>query len=161
MHALLWVQRGLIYRVPGHRFHSRKIHKRRTYQVRTRTRYHTKYHASCTRTRYHIKYHASCKYRTYKTPKYVPYVAVGCAHLPVSDALAAEYNSTCSSMQYRTPTAIIRNWKAGPGWVSYLRTGVFYLKFSTITTLEFLMFLRISACLSYCSCSYYILRSRL
>lgn len=33
---------------------------------------------------------------------------------------------------------LIRNRKPGPGWVSYLRWGVFYTKFST-TTPEFLV----------------------
>ena len=42
-------------------------------------------------------------------------------------------------IQYNTPMLRIRNRKVGPGWISYLRMGVFYTKFSIITP-EFLVF---------------------
>ena len=35
----------------------------------------------------------------------------------------------------------IRNGKAGPGWISYLRMGAFDTNFSIITTAEFLTLL--------------------
>ena len=46
----------------------------------------------------------------------------------------------------------IRNRKAGTGWISYLRMGALYSKFSIITTHEFLIFLIVSACLLYWDC---------
>ena len=45
----------------------------------------------------------------------------------------------------------IRNWKTGPGWISYSRMGALYTNFS-ITTAEIVTFaVKSQACLSYWS----------